>query len=355
MTCPSAYKNAGYMTSYYGWLINVAKYPGAVSLVLLGDLNLMEGYIDWQYQRRQAYTASTLNLLKFTSSLLRRETGFVRQHPEYAEKLAEPVLPDAWDNWCDRAKARVNTIAKELKKAGVGTTRKSRDPQQPIAGILKLDNPLDAIVALLDSMEALLATLGPGSPEYNALCRDKCLISLLSAIPLRANQFAAMRWRPDNTGNLYKNNGIWKIRFAAAHFKNTKSSACRALDQRLPERVYRDLERYLEVSLPIPRNGQERDYLFRTITGHRIDGRYIFKRVQFHTARHLSSYTPSGFGPHAMRHIVATAFLKKNPGAFPLVAELLNDTLATVMREYGHLAHNDGFRAYEEAWQPKKD
>ena len=352
--CPTAHKYAAYMTSYYGWLVNVAKYSGGLSLVLLSDVKLIEDYIEWQRQRRKAYTASTLVFLQFVSSFLRRETGFLRQYSEYGEKLAEPVLPDAWDDWCERAKARVNAIAKELKKAGVGKKHKSRDPLEPIARILMLDNPLDAIVALLDSMEALLATRRPGSAEYHTLCRDKCLISLLSAIPLRADQFATMRWHANNTGNLYKNNGVWKIRFVAARFKNAKSYACKDLDQRLPERVYRDLERYLEVSRPTFLKGKETDKLFLTRGGKRIDGGYIYHRVQFHTAQHISSYTPSGFGTHAMRHIVATAFLKKNPGAFPLVAELLNDTLDTVMREYGHLAHNDGFRAYEEAWQPKK-
>ena len=44
-----------------------------------------------------------------------------------------------------------------------------------------------------------------------------------------------------------------------------------------------------------------------------------------------------GFGPHTVRHLVATNWLSKHPNDFLTVAELLNDRLETVMSEYAHL------------------
>ena len=52
------------------------------------------------------------------------------------------------------------------------------------------------------------------------------------------------------------------------------------------------------------------------------------------------------FGPHAFRHIVASDYLKRYPGAYNLVAYLLNDSLATVIAEYGHISANDSLRLH---------
>jgi integrase len=101
------------------------------------------------------------------------------------------------------------------------------------------------------------------------------------------------------------------------------------------------------------RKGKETDDLFIALRGNSIKVNTLYSIIRRHSARHIAHHTPSGFGPHAMRHIGATAFLKQNPGAFPLVAQLLNDKLETVMHEYGHLGHQDGFRRYEDLWQPK--
>ena len=56
-----------------------------------------------------------------------------------------------------------------------------------------------------------------------------------------------------------------------------------------------------------------------------------------------------GFGAHAFRHIVATDYLKRFPGAFKLVSELLCDRLETVMKEYGHTSPMDGLKMHYQA------
>lgn len=54
-----------------------------------------------------------------------------------------------------------------------------------------------------------------------------------------------------------------------------------------------------------------------------------------------------GFSAHAMRHLVATDWLRKHPDDFLTVAELLNDKLETVLNEYAHLRRDDSFSRYE--------
>ncbi|WP_284427632.1 hypothetical protein, partial [Acidovorax sp. SUPP1855] len=51
---------------------------------------------------------------------------------------------------------------------------------------------------------------------------------------------------------------------------------------------------------------------------------------------------------HALRHIVATDFLLRNPGKYTLLAGLLHDTLATVLKTYAHGKTESAFRAHEE-------
>jgi len=65
-----------------------------------------------------------------------------------------------------------------------------------------------------------------------------------------------------------------------------------------------------------------------------------------------------GFGPHAIRHIVATDYIKNNPASYIVAADILHDKLETVMSAYAHLKAADGHRVYlgyrslvAEAWK----
>jgi integrase len=55
----------------------------------------------------------------------------------------------------------------------------------------------------------------------------------------------------------------------------------------------------------------------------------------------------AGFGPHALRHLVATDWLMKNPNDFATVSELLNDSIEVIMNNYIHLRKDIAFSRYE--------
>ena len=67
--------------------------------------------------------------------------------------------------------------------------------------------------------------------------------------------------------------------------------------------------------------------------------------IQKLTKRHVVG--SPGFGPHALRHLVATDWLRKNPDDFLTVAELLGDRLQTVLDNYAHLKRDGSFSRYE--------
>ncbi|RQP28081.1 hypothetical protein DF156_18790 [Burkholderia ubonensis] len=66
----------------------------------------------------------------------------------------------------------------------------------------------------------------------------------------------------------------------------------------------------------------------------------------FRLTRRLIPQTP-GFGPHALRHLVATDYLRKHSNDFLTVSQLLHDKLETVLAEYAHLRQDDAFAKYE--------
>lgn len=64
---------------------------------------------------------------------------------------------------------------------------------------------------------------------------------------------------------------------------------------------------------------------------------------------------PAGFGPHAFRHIVAHSYLKNNPKAYVVVADLLNDKIEMVIKEYGHVGVADNFRHWLRFYEEEQE
>lgn len=51
---------------------------------------------------------------------------------------------------------------------------------------------------------------------------------------------------------------------------------------------------------------------------------------------------------HAFRHLVATDWLTAHPNDYLTVAQLLNDELDTVIKNYAHLKRDKSFLRYED-------
>ena len=116
-------------------------------------------------------------------------------------------------------------------------------------------------------------------------------------------------------------------------------------DAPLPSGLNRRLEDYLEHYRPVlTRNNPLCTVLFPSRRGdmHTSLGDQINKAAQ--------KYIPevSRLRAHALRHLVATDFLAKNPGKYTFLAELLHDNLETVLRNYAHGKKESAFMAHEE-------
>ena len=198
--------------------------------------------------------------------------------------------------------------------------------------------------------------------------RDLLLIKLLSVNPLRVRNVVEMTWRRDNTGHLQRVNGVWYIRIRRDEFKNWFSGpADKDYTVPLPPDCNEYIEQYLAFRhhlkdaegcdvLFLPRSNGNNEHVTRPGISQRNLSYLVQKLTRVYVPDELA---PGGFGPHAFRHIVAHSYLKSNPKAYAVVADILNDRLETVIQEYGHVETADNFRHwltfYEEEQERLKD
>ncbi len=105
-------------------------------------------YVQWRERRRGFYTAWEVDMLRIAIALMRRETGWVRQHPELLARV-KPIAGlvtegeialanDDWHGACDRLVQHAGFRVREIARVA----RVHRDPFEPIMPILEADSPL---------------------------------------------------------------------------------------------------------------------------------------------------------------------------------------------------------------------
>lgn len=366
----------GFLSRYLSWLCLSEEHGGAgmpegristLAWVLRPDL--VQRCLQWMRMRSLGkLNRGQVQLLNYACMLLRPDTGWIWLNPQIAQAFDEADMPikagienrssaafrESWQTEC----AKVWAVYKSQADMVMGSRNleKGREPCEPIQDILASKTPLAEVMKML-------ATLKRNPPP--ATCfktkgvwyRDVLLLSFLTANPLRAQHFSTMTYRPDATGNLYKNGTVWHYRAMSEEFKNSPGD----YDVQLPEYVGVAIEDYLRDGRPYLYRAAESEFVFMPArcgpqtstdaTGTELPVRPVMWtteaigiRVRLIT-KGLRNGLP-GFGPHAFRHIVATDYLKRYPGAYKLVAHLLNDALDTVIKEYGHVSPQDGLELH---------
>lgn len=366
----------GYLSRYLSWLCLSEEHGGAgiaeeristLAWVLRPDL--LQRCLQWMRMRSGGKLhLGQVQLLNYACMLVRPNTGWLWLNPHVAkafepsdipikgdmETTSAAVFREEWQKECAKVWATYKSQADMVR--GSKNLEKGREPCEPIQDILAAKAPLAEVMKML-------ATLKRNPPP--ATCfktkavwyRDVLLLSFLTANPLRAQHFSTMTYRQDATGNLYKSGMSWHYRASSEEFKNSPGD----YDVELPEYVGVAIEDYLRDGRPHLYCAAESECVFMPArcgpqtstdaTGTELPTRPVMWtteaigiRVRLIT-KGLRNGLP-GFGPHAIRHIVATDYLKRYPGAYKLVAHLLNDSLETVIKEYGHVSPQDGLELH---------
>lgn len=309
------------------------------TLAWLAVPDAVNGYLEFLTARADGLVCGTqAKFAALASSLTHPTTGYLTQQPGFQARLPARYQNVSWAEMCDATTALCLTWKADAVDI-------SRDPTEPIRGLLDLKDPFAPILQAIIDLDAEAAAAPSGSLRESICKRDALLLAMLRANPLRRRNFILMTWRENNGGNLYRReNGQWWLRFEANDFKNQKGANQRQYDAPLPRSLNARLSEYLEEFRPrLLRSHPDAEWLFPSSTSERWDG---LGRHVGHLTRRLIPGSP-GIGPHSFRHLVATDYLRTHPNDFPTVAQLLHDTLATVLRAYAHLRQEDSFSKYE--------
>jgi len=339
-------------SSFFGWLTLHENLGGKnislenLSHSYLSDANLVWEYLTWRRDRSGAYTAETSTFINKCMALIRKETGWLEQNPEiFSARITTNNL--TWPEWCDKNHNIFSSILNDLFKNKLIT--EGRDPKSPINLILETEHPMNALHELRDRMRADINQRSSSPISTARQLRDELLINLLSTNPLRINMYAVMTYRENGTGNLFKTkDGEWRLFFKSHQFKNEKGAANEDYSVSISKDVWPLIDNYIKNYHHLLLNGVESDIVFPVFPQHNNKknwGRcteYIGQCVTNSTLRYIPDYSPSGFGPQAFRHIIATDYLKNNPNGFQIVANVLHDKIETVMKNYAHLKVADG-------------
>ena len=338
--CPSAGRAFQYVSGYIGWLARPTVRGGAgmetaacQSLGFFADVSLLSQYLEWRIARADGViSGAIMAILQFAAMLMHPHSGFLRRNPTLGTKMGV-TSHEAWERHCDAALQWV----RNSKKAIALKVRMSRDPFEPIRAIVTLQNPMGAVADAVQRMRAArVLTGGEAEAKWG---RDLLLLMLLASNPIRARNLRELTWRADNSGDLRQDaDGGWRIVIARHRLKNATGAARDAdYNCRIQPAVWPHLERYLREYRALLGSAVA-DYVFVCPSGKNRPWRGLNRCFMRITRRFFVG--TDGFGPHAMRHIVATAILKVS-GSIIRAAKALHDRPETVQKHYGWLVNDD--------------
>ena len=387
---PAADACWSFIGRYYSWLALGMEHGGAgYSVERINTLawvlhdKMMTKCLAWvQVRSGNILHKGIVQILQYASMLLRPETGWIWLNPQLAlaldPKARASILgfdPEGMDideltaAWQVKCKVVWDKYLKEGRfMAGHKSLAKSRNPKEAITDILAHPRPISVLMDML----AMLKKNPPSclqTKRYAVWTRDVLLLAWMTANPLRINHLSTMTHKSDNSGHLYQEiDGIWHYRCTKAEFKNSPEIFMNmpddTYDVALPSYVCEAIEAYLLDGRPMLAGAHEGSFVFLPEKfANQTETDRTGEPVEVFTDRWSSPGLSTrlnvitrglrcgrhSFRPHAFRHIVATDYLKRFPGAFKLVSELLCDKLETVIKEYGHTSPRDGLNLHYKA------
>lgn len=343
--CPTAQLTWSKLTRFIGFLrlpIEKGGYGLSDSLAqTLGWLavpNAVDAYMTFMKRRSDGLIhGGHGKFAAWVASMTDSRTGYLTQQPSFANKLSSGLDDLSWKESCEQAR-QVSLAWKS------DSNDMSRNPSSPIKFLLDQEEPLKPVFAAMKRLRDIGDRAGSGTVNQAVARRDELLLGLLVSNPLRKTNMVTLTYNSKNTGKIYVTaGGQWRIKLQGGAFKNRKRVGGEAYDVPVASWLAPLLRDYVQLFRPVLCKGRDSGYLFVTQSGDKYPT--LSEHVAELTKRHIPGC--SGFAMHAFRHLVATDWLTKHHNDFLTVAELLNDTIEVVMKNYAHLKKDVAFGRYE--------
>lgn len=338
--CPSGQIVFGLVSQFIGWLRLSPAEGGcgrpddeAQTLGHFANADLVKKFVEWRIARAGGNINGTPKRILMTVAMLTHpDHGFLPARGDIGASVGFSD-PSAWKQRC----AETHAWTKSARQRIAQRVQPSRDPFEPIREILALPNPLMAVADAIRRMDANRPlTCGKAEAVW---ARDRLLLALMASNPLRIKNIKRLTYNADNSGQLRQDtSGAWRIVIDKSEFKNVDGAAGdRDYSQLVQRQVWPFIDLFLRSywRMLAP---SESNYVFAS----KSDKKGVFERLNRRFDYLTKRYFGYGisFGPHAFRHIVATALIKKT-GSFTAAALALHDREETVRAHYGHLTGDD--------------
>ncbi|WP_345797608.1 hypothetical protein [Castellaniella sp. MT123] len=361
---PSARMGWARVASYLGWLSLPAKEGGgnvpvvdAQTLAWFAVPEFIEKFLDWMKARAGGkHTGTTREFLAMVRWLCRPGDGYLYQMPHLVETLPRSYRGHDWKALCERQ----HKYAGQLNRIYQPEMAAGRDPFEPITTLVNSQEPMQYMMDMVARMRAD-RPIGRSLRAQAVWARDLFVVELLLSNPIRLRNLACLQWHgekgsrgSDKDGVLYqRDDGSWWIYIPKRLLKNRASTASiRDYHAPVHRAVWPDLERYIFKFRPVLQRAPTNLVILtlnggRAATRARENGQHVhlpymdIGRTVFRLTRKYL-WKSDGIGPHAFRHIVATAILKAPGGDVKTAAQVLNDKETTVEEHYAWLSSGDG-------------
>jgi len=337
-------------------------------------------YLQWREQRRGFFTKWEVGMLALLTSVVKADTGWIRQTPALADRLRpiEGLITDAdiervradWNGACDEMYRHARQRLKEIERVA----KVHRDPFEPILPILEADSPVGEYRKITEEIlrfmpderlfprpaaEAVRSFLMLRIGLHTGL-RQKNLRELRICPPgrmptsernLEDMKCGELRWSARDQG--------WEILIPSVAFKNANSSFFGQKPFRLvlPDMagLYEMIDAYVDRHRArlLASADDPGTFFVKTVKQSSTNARY--DQTTFYDAWRLiiqrygiyNPYTERGaikgllpHGPHNVRDVLATHILKKT-GSYEQASYAIQDTPDMVQQHYGRFLPQD--------------
>jgi len=337
-------------------------------------------YVQWREKRRGFYTAWEVDMLRISLALTRKETGWLRQHPDLGSRVRpiEGLISQAnidrvsadWNDACDSYFRHASSRVKEIQRV----VRVHRDPFEPIMPVLEADSPVGEYRKITEEILRLMPNerlyRRPAAEAVRSFLmlrfglhlglRQKNLRQLMlcerGRLPRSERQLSdlkrgELRWSERDKG--------WEVLIPSVAFKNANSSYFGNKPFRLilPNLggLYDHIEAYIDRHRRVLLGGAEDPGTFfvKTVKVSSKDASYdqnTFYEAWRLTIQRYGIYNPytgrgaiAGLlphGPHNVRDVLATHILKQT-GSYEQASYAIQDTPDMVAHHYGRFLPQD--------------